>query len=320
MKKLIFNLLIASATLTANAQINVFSGNNVSIGSGITSSASTLSINSTGNSNYALSVAPVSTNIGGIVYSTSTTSSSGTNFGIVSSLGNNGTILRSVYAVAYNSSAGGGQAYGVHGIAGNATNGYNFGVFGQLTGTNSGVGVFGQVGTFSSTPTELTIANTQYAGYFNGMVKVTGQLWLSTGQVTSSDERIKRNISSLDSTDGIYSLQPKKYNYKSLSEQMQAILPGGGQQISDTSKNQTFKNPDSSYTKKTHFGFMAQDLQKVYPELVYQSTDGTLGIDYQGLIPVIIGELKKMKQSLDDKDSQINDLKKRLQALESKKP
>jgi Chaperone of endosialidase len=319
MKKLILTLLILSATLVANAQINVFSGNNVGIGAGITSSASTLSINSIGNSSYALSVAPISTNIGGISYSTSTPSSSGTNFGIVSSVSNtsSGNILRSVYAVAYSSSAtNNGQAYGVHGIAGNSSNGYNFGVFGQLNGTAYGAAIYGQTGTSQLQP------DTLYAGYFVGKVKIVGTLWVNNTQITSSDDRLKQNISSMDSTDGLFNLQPKQYKYKSLSDQYKAMSMslGTAKKTTDTSANKTISDPDPGISLKTHFGFLAQDLQKVYPNLVYQSTDGTLGIDYQGLIPVIIGQLQKMKQSLDAKDSQIKDLINRIQALENKKP
>jgi len=46
--------------------------------------------------------------------------------------------------------------------------------------------------------------------------------------------------------------------------------------------------------------------------LVYTSGDGTMGIDYIGLIPVIIDQLKKLKQSLKDKDSRIDSLKQKL--------
>jgi len=54
-------------------------------------------------------------------------------------------------------------------------------------------------------------------------------------------------------------------------------------------------------------GLLAQDIQKVFPELVKESgdEDGTLSINYQGLIPILINaikeqqtELKKLKREL----------------------
>ena len=315
MKKLILTLLIVSATIAAYGQINVFAGNNVGIGSGLTSSNSTLSVNTTGNSGFAASIVSLTTHIGGLLYCNNNLS--GVWAGVESWMSNTGnaTSLRSIYGVALNSTPQTtGETYGVQGIAGNCQNGHNFGVFGQLQGSNSGAGIYGQVGTGL-----LAMPDTLYAGYFVGKVKVVGTLWVNSTQITSSDDRLKQNISSMDSTDGLFNLQPKQYKYKSLSDQYKAMSLATAKRTTDTSANKTISDPDPGISLKTHFGFLAQDLQKVYPNLVYQSTDGTLGIDYQGLIPVIIGQLQKMKQSLDAKDSQIKNLINRIQALENKK-
>ncbi len=254
---------------------------------------------------------------GGILFSKSNSALNGTTYwGIASSQSNAGSgdgILRSIYGVAYSPSAtNGGQAYGVHGIAGNSTNGYNVGVFGQLQGTAYGAAVYGAVG--SSYPSR---PDTLYAGYFYGKVKVVGTLWVNSTQITSSDERLKQNISTMDSTDGLFKLQPKKYKYKSLNDQFQAISSATAKSIADTFANKTITDPDPSISTKTHFGFLAGDLQKIYPELVYQSTDGTFGIDYQGLIPVIIGQLKKMKLSFDENNKLADSVKEMKNQIDS---
>jgi len=243
-------------------------------------------------------------NGGGVVYSNSNPNFNKTYFGFASSQSNtaNGGILRSVYGSAYSSSAtNNGQAYGVHGVAGNASNGFNIGVFGQLQGTAYGAAVYGQVGVDFSAPSDA-----MYAGYFYGPVKITGALWAQSVTITGSDQILKKNIVVIDSSEKVFKLKPVKYNLKSPSELASAMTK------KDTSKTSTSILPDPDYVKKLHYGFLAQDLQKVYPDLVYKSGDGTLGIDYQGLIPIIIDQLQKMKQSLQDKDARIDSLKQRL--------
>jgi len=222
-------------------------------------------------------------------------------FSTITSSTTGSTINRGVYGSVYNTSAAEvGQAIGVTGIAGNCTNGYNYGVFGNLLGTKSGAAVFGTVGTFSGPPAELTNANVQYAGYFVGNVKMTGSIWAASGTITGSDERIKKDITILDSSDNIFKLMPKQYKLKSPKELLSEQKPA-----SDTAKVVSDNIPDSKDNDKFHYGFLAQELQEVYPDLVYSSADGTLGIDYQGLIPMIIDQLQKMKQSLNEKDDQI---------------
>lgn len=313
MKKLLL-LSFLFACFSLSAQINVFTGNTVGIGAGLTSSASTLSINSTGTSGYALYVAPISTNYGGIFYNCSTTA--GSSFGISTCVNNisSNVIKRALYATVVNNTVeGSGQAIAIHGIAGNSSNGYNLGILGQLNGDKNGSAVYGQIGTSFVAPDGL------YAGYFYGKVKVNGTLWVNSTQITSSDDRLKQDVSSIESVDGLYKLKPKKYKYKSINEQVKAITGKLSENAIDTAANKDIVDPDPDIAQKTHFGFLAQDLQEVYPELVYQSADGTLGIDYQGLIPVIIGQMQQMKKSIDDKDEQIKDLKKRLTTLEKKK-
>lgn len=78
-----------------------------------------------------------------------------------------------------------GRAYGVYGIAGNATNGFNYGVYGYLYGANNGAAIFG-------TSTGDVQISGKYAGYFRGNVYVTASLWAYT--ITESDEKIKTNI------------------------------------------------------------------------------------------------------------------------------
>ena len=43
------------------------------------------------------------------------------------------------------------------------------------------------------------------------------------------------------------------------------------------------------------FGLIAQDVQVIYPELVYQDPEGYLAINYTGLIPLLIESIKELR-------------------------
>ena len=55
-------------------------------------------------------------------------------------------------------------------------------------------------------------------------------------------------------------------------------------------------------------GLLAQEVQKVFPELVKQSADeeGTLSVNYQGLIPVLINAIKEQQEQINVLKALIN--------------
>ena len=185
-----------------------------------------------------------------------------------------------------------GRSIGIHAASGNATNGYNWSVIGNLKGSNYGAGIFGGVGTDGGVP----ITDGQYAGYFAGNVKVTG--YINGTVVGSSDIRYKQNITDLGSTGKagesvlrqITGLNPISYNYKQVYDELR----------SDTlnSKVGHFDEKSQAFQKK-HYGLIAQDLQKIYPDLVYESDNGYLAVNYTEIIPLLIQSIKELKEEVD---------------------
>ena len=62
-----------------------------------------------------------------------------------------------------------------------------------------------------------------------------------------------------------------------------------------------------SYTMKSNdaikkIGLLAQEVQEVFPELVKQAqdADGTLSVNYQGMIPVLINAIKEQQKQIDE--------------------
>lgn len=56
---------------------------------------------------------------------------------------------------------------------------------------------------------------------------------------------------------------------------------------------------DDSIPEADRYGFIAQELMKVYPELVDQDKEGYLNIDYTGLIPIMVEAIKELQERIE---------------------
>ncbi len=229
-----------------------------------------------------------------------------TNFGLHSS---NISINPSINAVAnigtfstayISSPQSWGWSIGLWGVGGNATNGYNCGVEGSLGGSQYGAGIVGRASGFS-----FPNITGNYAGFFYGNVKITNPsnnatLWVNSTSYTS-DKRLKKNIEALSNTyDKLLKLNAVKYNYKTQNE----LEADGLIAKSDTAKyndNSNIINKD-----KLHYGYIAQELKELFPELVYEGDDGFLGVDYIGLIPLMIEAIKEQNTIITGLQESIN--------------
>ncbi len=104
----------------------------------------------------------------------------------------------------------------------------------------------------------------------------TGTVTASCGVLVCSDVRFKKNI------------QPLK---NALSKIMQI------QGVSYYFKNEEFK--DKNFNDKKQVGLIAQEVEKIYPELVQTDTEGFKSIDYAKLTPILVEAIKELKQQND---------------------
>lgn len=99
---------------------------------------------------------------------------------------------------------------------------------------------------------------------------VGGSIHSSDGLIyTLSDERLKKNLKNIDDSD-LFTLNPIMFSYKN-----------------DTNN-------------KTHFGLLAQDVEKAYPELVETTNTGYKSVNYQELIPIMLSKMKQMQHEIDE--------------------
>lgn len=178
------------------------------------------------------------------------------------------------------------RSWGLLGIAGNATSGYNYGVMGLIMGANNGSGIVG-IGSGSS---DVKIDGI-YAGYFVGNVKVTGVI--NGIVVGNSDKRYKKNIANINSKstlNNVLKMSPVEYNLNQL------YIEAKGD---SAKKSKGFYDENAQFFKKKHFGLIAQDLQELYPDLVYEDDNGYLSVNYIGIIPLLIQSIKELQTEVE---------------------
>ncbi len=78
----------------------------------------------------------------------------------------------------------------------------------------------------------------------------------------------------------------------------------------------SYRYKNAVTTEKT-LGFMAQDAQKLFPELVhYSEADNLYGINYAGFSVIAIKAIQEQQQVIEQQQNTIEDLQKRLEILE----
>lgn len=95
-----------------------------------------------------------------------------------------------------------------------------------------------------------------------------GDLIYATAFIQTSDRRLKENITSFSSKKSILDLPLYKYDF----------ING----------------------EKNSIGCMAQDLQKICPEIVHENKDGYLGIEENKIVFLLLEEVKKLRKEVDE--------------------
>jgi hypothetical protein len=192
--------------------------------------------------------------------------------------------------------------YGVYGYYNSSHYGYigssKYGVYGRATSTNGDAGVYGYNGSGAWGALGYYTGGNVYAGYFSGNGAYTGS-WTSV-----SDEKFKKNISDYNNAlDNIMKLRPVTYEMK------------------------TEEYPFMNFEKGTQIGFIAQEMEPIFPSLVVSGAhpgenenDPFIeykGINYIGLTPILVKAIQEQQIKIDDLKSKYESLQKRLEEIES---
>jgi hypothetical protein len=80
----------------------------------------------------------------------------------------------------------------------------------------------------------------------------------------------------------------------------------------------TYNWVDPGAESSLQTGVLAQEVQKVCPELVKTNSNGTLSVNYIGLIPVLIESIKELNKKNEEQQKQIDELKKTVKAISNR--
>ena len=224
-----------------------------------------------------------------------------------------------------------GTNYGLYSYAwgGGGTSKTSVGVMGLGGYTETGIGVYGGYSSWTNVTDFAGIYGTvsasglisfsysgKYAGYFKGNVRVaSGSLYatvLSPSATTGNGNTQGVNVISTDMADGetvtnklsqVQTIQFMRDKREmgdeeetiEISEEERAQLAAEGIDV-DAMQNE--KRPDEPTLSAIQYGLAADQLKKVYPELVYEDKDGNVSINYIEMIPLLVQCINELSQKV----------------------
>lgn len=130
------------------------------------------------------------------------------------------------------------------------------------------------------------------SGIFRFSVNNNGDVATQCGIICASDERLKDDITNLDTPlDKIMALRSVSFTWK-----------------------------DETLAKRgTQLGFVAQEVQQVLPELIGETPDGMLGVDYASLTSVLTGAVQEQQAEITAMQEQIAALQGQMESMQAQR-
>ena len=305
MKKLIILATLALSSVSMHSQLKVDSVGHIGIG-GLSETSSQVKIQSALSSGLTIDVDRQNAN------------SSNYNTGLNVTLKPKGTYGYGMHSLVYTPN-GVTQPNYTMGILSETFGGTqaNFALMGLNDPTKHGAGVFG------SSYLMYLIPDKAYAGFFWGPTCVDGDLTVSgavngivLGASPSSSTRSQATVN--------------QHTENSVGERLKGLAANSF--YIDKRKDYTIiKSPNSdkyrelgipaieepeldvlekqTYSKK-HFGLNADQLEEVFPDLVYENEDGTRSINYVEMVPILVQAINELSTKIEELEGNTSNMKK----------
>jgi hypothetical protein len=142
------------------------------------------------------------------------------------------------------------------------------------------------------TPSGFVGIGTAAPGAYN--LYVNGTTYCTSGVWNGSDFRWKKDIEPLGNVlQEIVQLNGVKYSWR----------------------REEF--PEMNFESGTQIGLIAQDVEKIFPQLVRTNDDGYKAVAYDKLSAVLLEGIKEQQEIIEKQDAEIQSLKSRLERIEA---
>jgi hypothetical protein len=159
----------------------------------------------------------------------------------------------------------------------------NYGIYAYAAGSTNDkdtCAIYAAAPLIYSVGSENSSATSAYSLYAEGQIASEADITA----FASSDKRLKTNIINIQNPiDKIKKLNGISFEWK------------------DREVNEKVMN-------KTNLGVIAQEVQKVLPEIVKERDDGYLAIKYEQLVPVLIEGMKEQQKQIDELKQKLEEL------------
>ncbi|MBL0153428.1 MAG: tail fiber domain-containing protein [Chitinophagaceae bacterium] len=164
-------------------------------------------------------------------------------------------------------------------------------IYGDVISADIGFGY----GSSSNFTERMRIKGTGFVGIGTSnptqALHVVGNIF-ATGTITPSDARYKKNILLIDHPlEKLQQLNGVTYNYRQ------------------------DEFPDMKFPVATQVGLIAQEVEKVYPQLVFTDDKGYKAVDYVKLIPLLIETAKAQQKQEETLQQKVNKQQEEIEAL-----
>jgi len=150
-------------------------------------------------------------------------------------------------------------------------------------------------GASETSSNNLYIANSDtippliYGEFDTPMVEINGDFYVTGNTYMTSDARLKKDINSIDSSlEKIMSLRGVSFKWNDQ------------------------KSNDIKLSERSHYGVIAQEVQKTLPDIVMKDRNGEMNVAYMELIPVLIEAVKEQQQIISEMTEKIQNIEKDL--------
>jgi hypothetical protein len=121
---------------------------------------------------------------------------------------------------------------------------------------------------------------------------IYGNAWASGGTWSTSDVRYKKNVNTfMNALDKLQKLRGVSFDWN------------------------IDQYPELRFSDRNQIGFIAQEVEEIFPELVKEDHEGYKAIDYSRFTPIIVEAMKEQQQEIEDLQQEIIELNVKLRAI-----